>query len=264
MKFKERLEKFLELQNRNMSFDDISKELEISSSTLRTFLNKRGYKWNAGRYVLKEEKREEVSSKGDLKQIEFREIETKSNNTNKNKMETKIKKDLITKSITNSNKKNATNKNEDKKNNSNKIKVVKKDDSTESTSKTSKVTTKKSSINKIESKKDANTNTKTKAKPKKDRKINLSQEDLDKLCEVYDWYLEVKDNKAIKPKSNNSNKKDIIVEQTNINDLKSTNIRVDKKVWEDFERLCSNSQYTKQEIITQALKDFMKEYKNLL
>lgn len=230
MKFKERLEKFLELQNTNMSFEDISKELEISPSTLRTFLNKRGYKCNAGRYVLKE-KREEVSKKVDLKQIEFREIDTKSNNANKNKMESKTKKDLIIKSITNSNKKNATNKNEDKKNNSNKIKVVKKD---------------------------ANT------KPKKDRKINLTQEDLDKLCEVYDWYLEVKDNKAIKPKSNKSNKRDIKVEQININDLKSTTIRVDKKVWEDFERLCSNSQYTKQEIITQALKDFMNGYKNLL
>lgn len=39
---------------------------------------------------------------------------------------------------------------------------------------------------------------------------------------------------------------------------------VDKKTWEDFERLCSNSKFTKQEIITQALKNFMKEYKNLL
>ena len=26
----------------------------------------------------------------------------------------------------------------------------------------------------------------------KDRKINITQEDLDKLCEVYDWYMNVK------------------------------------------------------------------------
>ena len=37
-----------------------------------------------------------------------------------------------------------------------------------------------------------------------------------------------------------------------------------KETWEDFERLCSNSSFNKKEIITQALKDFMKTYKNLL
>ena len=35
--------------------------------------------------------------------------------------------------------------------------------------------------------------TKKKTAPKKDRKINITQEDMDKLCEVYDWYLSVKD-----------------------------------------------------------------------
>ena len=38
----------------------------------------------------------------------------------------------------------------------------------------------------------------------------------------------------------------------------------EKETWEDFERLCSNSSFNKKEIITQALKDFMKTYKNLL
>ena len=99
--------------------------------------------------------------------------------------------------------------------------------------------------------------------PKKDRKINISQEDLDKLCEVYDWYIEVRDNKALKPKKL-SNKKDILLENENITDFKSVNIRVEKETWEDFERLCSNSSFNKKEIITQALKDFMKTYKNLL
>lgn len=99
--------------------------------------------------------------------------------------------------------------------------------------------------------------------PKKDKKINISQEDIDKLCEVYDWYIEVKDNKVFKPKKLSS-KKDVLLDETNINDFKSVNIRVDKQTWEDFERLCSNSSFNKKEIITQALKDFMKTYKNLL
>ena len=79
----------------------------------------------------------------------------------------------------------------------------------------------------------------------------------------YDWYMEVKDLKSMKIKAK-TNKKDIKIEDTNIDTLKSTSIKVDKKTWQDFERLCSNSKFTKQEIITQALKDFMKEYKNLL
>ena len=102
-----------------------------------------------------------------------------------------------------------------------------------------------------------------KVAPKKDRKINISQEDLDKLCEVYDWYIEVKDNKALRPKKL-SNKKDIAIEDVNIKNIKSVNVRVDKETWEEFERLCSNSSYSKKEIVTQALKDFMKAYKSLL
>lgn len=99
--------------------------------------------------------------------------------------------------------------------------------------------------------------------PKKDKKINISQEDLDKLCEVYDWYIEVKDNKALRLKKL-SNTKDIVIEDENIKDIKSVNVRVDKGTWEEFERLCSNSSYSKKEIVTQALKDFMKAYKSLL
>lgn len=112
-------------------------------------------------------------------------------------------------------------------------------------------------------------NTKEKVKkkrittPKKDKKINISQEDIDKLCEVYDWYIQVKDNKVFKPKGTSS-KKDILLDNSHINDFKSVSVRVDKQTWEDFERLCSNSSFNKKEIITQALKEFMKLYKNLL
>ena len=128
-----------------------------------------------------------------------------------------------------------------------------------------KIKKEKNTKKKVDSKKDNAVEIKKikRATPKKYRKINITQEDLDKLCEVYDWYMEVKDLKSMKSKSN-TNKKDIKIEDTNLDSLKSTSIKVDKKTWEDFERLCSNSKFSKQEIITQALKDFMKEYKNLL
>ena len=102
-------------------------------------------------------------------------------------------------------------------------------------------------------------NTKT-SKTKKDKKINLTQEDLDKLCEVYDWYLEIKDCKSLKPKKT---KKEIVVDFEKTED-KNLSMKVDKGVWEDFLRLCSNTSHDRKTLVTQALSDFMKVHKDLL
>ena len=102
-------------------------------------------------------------------------------------------------------------------------------------------------------------------KTKKDKKINLTQEDLtqedlDKLCEVYDWYLEIKDCKSLKPKKT---KKEIVVDFEKTED-KTVSMKVDKGVWEDFLRLCSNTSHDRKTLVTQALSDFMKVHKDLL
>ena len=102
-------------------------------------------------------------------------------------------------------------------------------------------------------------NTKT-SKTKKDKKINLTHEDLDKLCEVYDWYLEIKDCKSLKPKKT---KKEIVVDFEKTED-KTVSMKVDKGVWEDFLRLCSNTSHDRKTLVTQALSDFMKVHKDLL
>ena len=102
-------------------------------------------------------------------------------------------------------------------------------------------------------------NTKT-SKTKKDKKINLTQEDLDKLCEVYDWYLEIKDCKSLKPKKT---KKELVVDFEKTED-KTVSMKVDKGVWEDFLRLCSNTSHDRKTLVTQALSDFMKVHKDLL
>ena len=211
MKGNERLEKFLQLQNKNISFENISKEIGISPVPLRRFLNKMGYKSENGKYVLTSE-------------IEKNEI----------------------------------------------VKTNKKDNKGLLNKRATKKTTKKEmqiSFDNLEEKsKKANNSKKnnvSKIKSKKDRKINITQEDLDKICEVYDWYLEVKDYKSMKPRKT-SNKKDVIIEDKELKDVKGTSIKVDKNTWEEFERLCSNSEFSKQQILTQALKDFMKEYKHLL
>ena len=99
----------------------------------------------------------------------------------------------------------------------------------------------------------------------KPARVNVSAEDLDKLCEVYDWYLSVKDIKSLQPKAKKDiTKKDITIDKCDMSELKATRVQVEKSTWEEFERLCSNSEHSKQEIITQAIKDFLKQYKNLI
>lgn len=222
MKEKDRITKFIELQNKGTKFEDIALELGIAKSTLRVFLNKNGYKMYKGKYELKD-------IVDNDKQISF---ENESNTKN----------DTLSKNIATKNKRSKS------------IKV-----------KVENINSKldKSKVNKKESAIKKESKTIKRSTPKKDRKINLTQEDMDKLCEVYDWYMEVRDLKTMKNKTK-TKKKDITIEDTNLISLKSTSIKVDKKTWEDFERLCSNSEFSKQEILTQALKDFMKEYKNLL
>lgn len=191
MNSNKRIEDFLKFQDEGFNFNQIAKKLSITPGTLRNFLNRKGYKSQNGKYILKKE--------NNFKKENNKVIDRKIDNKDDKKSTKKSQKNVKPKNV----------------------------------------------------------------KPKRDRKINITEEDLDKLCEVYDWYLQVKDFKNMKPKKS-TRKKDILLEDENLKDLKSINIRVDKKTWEDFERLCSNSTFNKQQIITQALKDFMKEYKNLI
>lgn len=212
---KQKLDKFLKLQNKGISIDEIATQLDSDIKALRRFLNKNGYKSVKGKYV----KKDDIpvnDSKQDIKQLELTMNSTKSSKqaTKESKTSTKAKKN-------------------------NTSSTTSKKSSKPSTTKSQKV---------------------YKSKP---AKVNVSAEDLDKLCEVYDWYLSVKDIKSLKPKITKS-KKDILIEECDMTDLKSTRVQVEKSTWEEFERLCSNSDHTKQEIITQAIKEFLKQYKNLI
>lgn len=212
---KQKLDKFLKLQNKGISIDEIATQLDSDIKALRRFLNKNGYKSVKGKYV----KKDDIpvnDSKQDVKQLELTMNSTKSSKPaiKESKTSTKAKKN-------------------------NTSSTTSKKSSKPSTIKSQKV---------------------YKSKP---AKVNVSAEDLDKLCEVYDWYLSVKDIKSLKPKITKS-KKDILIEECDMTDLKSTRVQVEKSTWEEFERLCSNSDHTKQEIITQAIKEFLKQYKNLI
>ena len=203
----QRIDEFLKLQDKGISLDEIASTLGIKPQTLKTDLNKNGYKSVKGKYIKKDEKSQNVSI-----QVSFVDNELNQKNNEKKAKKTTPKKTKVAEQ---------SNKNENEK-----VKVK---------------------------------NTKT-SKTKKDKKINLTQEDLDKLCEVYDWYLEIKDCKSLKPKKT---KKEIVVDFEKTED-KTVSMKVDKGVWEDFLRLCSNTSHDRKTLVTQALSDFMKVHKDLL
>lgn len=68
MKDKERIKKFIELQNKDLKLEDIALELGIAKTTLRVFLNRNGYKMYNGKYKLKDKSSE-------FKQMEFEQSE---------------------------------------------------------------------------------------------------------------------------------------------------------------------------------------------
>ena len=74
MNSKDRIELFLKYQSENMSFEDISKKLEVKPTTLRRSLNKYGYKSNNGIY--------EKST--DESQISFEDIKNSSKSVKSN------------------------------------------------------------------------------------------------------------------------------------------------------------------------------------
>ena len=224
----QRIDEFLRLQDKGISLDEIASTLGVKPQTLRRNLNKNGYKSVNGKYI----------------------------KDNKESINTSVQVSFVDNTLI----KNEQNKKENKPKSAKKSSIEKKLKSKEDKVEKSpeKINNKKNKAK--EDTKDVTKNKQKSTKVKKDRKINLTQEDLDKLCEVYDWYLEVRDCKSLKPKKQ---KKSIVIDFEETSD-KTVNLKVDKGVWDDFLRLCSNSSYDRKTLVTQALYDFMKNHNDLL
>ena len=97
----------------------------------------------------------------------------------------------------------------------------------------------------------------------KNSKVNVTQEDMDKLCEVYDWYLQVKDLDIIEANAN-IKKTSIKIYDNIIKDKKRISSIVDESIWEDFSRLCENTCHKKGDVLTQAIKEFLIKHKDLI
>lgn len=97
----------------------------------------------------------------------------------------------------------------------------------------------------------------------KNSKVNVTQEDMDKLCEVYDWYLQIKDLDLVKANVN-MKKSSINIDEEIIKNKKRIASVVDENIWEDFSRLCENTCHKKGDVLTQAIKEFLLKHKDLI
>lgn len=136
------------------------------------------------------------------------------------------------------------------------------------TSATEKKDSKKTSNKKATASKKNTTSPAKKTSPKrtvkgKNSKVSVSQEDMDKLCEVYDWYMQVKDLDIIKEKTK-IKKTSIKIEDDIIKNKKRISAVIDSDVWAAFDRLCNNTEEKKGEMLTFALKNFLLKHKDLI
>ena len=102
---------------------------------------------------------------------------------------------------------------------------------------------------------------KTTSKNKTSR-VSFTQDELDKLCEVYDWYMAIKDLDPLKQVKHIENT-NIKIEEDIIKQAKKVSITIDQDVWENFSTLATNISQKKGPLLTEILKEYLLKHRDL-
>ena len=102
---------------------------------------------------------------------------------------------------------------------------------------------------------------KTTSKNKTSR-VSFTQDELDKLCEVYDWYMVIKDLDPLKQVKHIENT-NIKIEEDIIKQAKKVSITIDQDVWENFSTLATNISQKKGPLLTEILKEYLLRHRDL-
>ena len=102
---------------------------------------------------------------------------------------------------------------------------------------------------------------KTTSKNKTSR-VSFTQDELDKLCEVYDWYMAIKDLDPLKQVKHIENT-NIKIEEDIIKQAKKVSITIDRDVWENFSTLATNISQKKGPLLTEILKEYLLKHRDL-
>ncbi len=85
---------------------------------------------------------------------------------------------------------------------------------------------------------------------------------MDKLCEVYDWYMAIKDLDPLKQVKHIENT-NIKIEEDIIKQAKKVSITIDQDVWENFSTLATNISQKKGPLLTEILKEYLLKHRDL-
>ena len=102
---------------------------------------------------------------------------------------------------------------------------------------------------------------KTTSKNKTSR-VSFTQDELDKLCEVYDWYMAIKDLDPLR-KVKHIEYTNIKIEEDIIKQAKKVSITIDQDVWENFSTLATNISQKKGPLLTEILKEYLLKHRDL-
>lgn len=102
---------------------------------------------------------------------------------------------------------------------------------------------------------------KTTSKNKTSR-VSFTQDELDKLCEVYDWYMAIKDLDPLKQVKQIENT-NIKIEEDIIKQAKKVSLTIDQDVWENFSTLATNISQKKGPLLTEILKEYLLKHRDL-
>lgn len=93
-------------------------------------------------------------------------------------------------------------------------------------------------------------------------RVSFTQDELDKLCEVYDWYMAIKDLDPLKQVKHIENT-NIKIEEDIIKQAKKVSITIDQDVWENFSTLATNISQKKGPLLTEILKEYLLKHRDL-
>lgn len=97
--------------------------------------------------------------------------------------------------------------------------------------------------------------------PHKYTQVNVEM--LDKLHEMYDFMLLIKDSKQFRNKISKKAKDIVIIDDYSHEETVMFASKIPKSVAENFEALCNNSQHTFKDILTQALNQYLADHNHL-
>lgn len=225
MDINEKLEYILTQQSKGVELNDIADALELKPTAVRAFMTRQGYSCKKGVFHKKDAEEQIQLILG---------MESNSSLTSDALKDNLVEQDNLI------------------------------DDSVKSTTQTSQINSKINETEQQDCKEDKVKFVYVTEKAARGT-LKLTPEFIDHFDEMRDWFLDVKDLPQLKHKVTRKNKEVFIDNDLlECESFEKTKVNIESECMEKIERLCKNSNISKDILISQALREFLKTYKHLI